>query len=54
MEMEQGITPLGIVGGSKMSGEEPPLEVHYSQGKTQEQFRRQSLLITQTGFIFLI
>jgi len=36
MEMEQGITPLGMVGGSKMSGEESPLEVHYSQDKTQE------------------
>ncbi|KAK7382335.1 hypothetical protein VNO80_01186 [Phaseolus coccineus] len=26
MEMEQGITPLGMVGGSKISGEVPPLE----------------------------
>jgi len=31
-----GVTPLGMVDGSKMSGEEPPLEVHYSQYKTQE------------------
>jgi len=30
-KIEQGVTPLGKVGGSKMSGEEPPLEVHYSQ-----------------------
>jgi len=28
-------TPLGRMGASKMSGEEPPLEVHYSQDKTQ-------------------
>ena len=34
MEMEQGITPLRMVGGSKMSGEKPPFEVHYSQDKT--------------------
>jgi len=47
MEMEQGITPLGMVEGSKMSGEEPLLEVHYYQDKTQEKIRRQSSLITQ-------
>ena len=34
--------------------EEPPLEVHYYQDKTQEQFRRQSSLITQAKFLFLI
>ena len=37
-----------------MSGEEPPLEVHYSQDKTQEQFRSQSSPITQAKFLFLI
>jgi len=42
------------MGASKMTGEEPPLEVHYSQDKTQEQFRRQSSLITQVEFLFLI
>jgi len=41
-------------GNSKMSGEEPPLEVHYSQDKTQEQFRSQSSPITQAKFLFLI
>jgi len=35
MEKEQGITSLGMVDASKMSGEETPLEVHYSQDKTQ-------------------
>jgi len=35
MEKEQGITPLGMMDGSKMSGEESPLEVHHSQDKTQ-------------------
>jgi len=25
-----GVTPLGMVDGSKMGGEEPPLEVHYT------------------------
>jgi len=34
--MEKRITPLGMVDGSKMSGEEPPLEVHHTQDKTQE------------------
>jgi len=34
--MEQRITPLGMVDGSKMSGEQPPLEVHYTQDNTQE------------------
>jgi len=28
--------PHGMVDGSKMSGEESPLEVHYTQDKTQE------------------
>jgi len=37
-----------------MSGEEPPLEVHYSQDKTHEQFTRQSSLITHAEFLFLI
>jgi len=37
-----------------MSGEESPLEVHYSQDKTQEQFRRKNSLITQEEFLFLI
>jgi len=35
MEKEQAITPLGMVDGSKMSGEESPLKVHYSKDKTQ-------------------
>jgi len=35
-KMDQRITPLGMVDGSKMSGEEPPPKVHYSQDKTQE------------------
>ena len=35
-KMEQRITPFGMVNGSKMSGEEPSLEVHYTQDKTQE------------------
>ena len=35
-KMEQRITPLGMVDGSKMSCEEPPFEVHYTQDKTQE------------------
>jgi len=35
MEKEQGITPLEMVDDSKMSGEELPLEVYYSQDKTQ-------------------
>jgi len=34
--MEQRITPLGMMDGSKMDGEESPLEVHYTQDKTQE------------------
>jgi len=34
--MEQRITPLGMVDCSKMNGEEPPLDVHYTQDKTQE------------------
>ena len=50
--MEQGITPLGMVVGSKMSGEEPTPEVHYTQQKTQEEFKRQSSLITQVEFLF--
>jgi len=29
------ITPLRMVVGSKMSGEEPPLEVYHTQDKTQ-------------------
>jgi len=33
-KIEQIITSLGMVDGSKMSGEEPPLEVHYTQDKT--------------------
>jgi len=33
-----------------MSDGEPPLQMHYSQ----EQFRRQSSLITQAEFLFLI
>ena len=37
-----------------MSGEEPLFKVHYSQDKSQEQFRRQSSLITQAEFLFLI
>ena len=28
------VTPFGVVEDSKMSGEEPPLEVHYTQDKT--------------------
>jgi len=46
--------PLGRMRVFKMSGEKPPLKVHYSQDKTQEQFRRQSSLITQAQFLFLI
>ena len=46
------VTPLKVVGDSKMSGEEPSLEVHYSQDKTQEQFRIQNSLITQAEFLF--
>jgi len=38
MEIEQGITPLGMVGGSKMRCEELPHEVHYSQDKTKNNF----------------
>jgi len=53
MEKEQRIMPLGMVVGSKMSGESP-LEVHHTQDKTQEQFRRQSSLITQAEFLFYI
>jgi len=34
------VTSLGVVEDSKMSCEEPSLEVHYTQDKTQEQFRR--------------
>jgi len=34
--MEQGITPLEMMVGSKMSGEEPPLEVYSTQDKTQK------------------
>ena len=48
--MEQGITSLEGWGYYKISGEEPPFEIHYSQ----EQFRRQSSLITQAEFLFLI
>jgi len=36
MDDERKNTPLGVVEDSKMSGEEPPLEVHYTQDKTQE------------------
>jgi len=32
----EGVTPLEMVDGSKMSGEKPLLEVHYSQDKTQK------------------
>ena len=35
MDGESVVTPLGGGGDSKMSGEEPPLKVHYSQDKTQ-------------------
>jgi len=28
--MEEVVMPLGVVEDSKMSGEEPPLEVHYT------------------------
>jgi len=30
------VTPLGMVEDSKMSDEEPPLKVHYTQDKTQK------------------
>ena len=30
------VTPLGVMGDSKMSSEESPLDVHYTQDKTQE------------------
>ena len=36
MDDERKNTPLGVVEDSKMSGEEPPLEVHHTQNKTQE------------------
>jgi len=39
--------PLGRMGAFKISGEESPLEVHYSQDKIQEQFKRQISLINQ-------
>ena len=45
-KMGQGITPLGGWRNSNMSGEKPPLEVQHSKDKTQEQFRRESSLIT--------
>jgi len=48
------VMPLGMVNFSKMSGQEPPLEVYYTQDKTQEQFRRQNSLITQAEFLFYI
>jgi len=48
------VTPLGVVEDSKISGEKPPVEVHYTQDKTQEQFRRQTSLITQAEFLFYI
>jgi len=34
------VMPLKMVDGSKMSGEDLPLEVHYTQDKTREQYRR--------------
>jgi len=33
--MEQGITPLRMVVGFMMSGEEPPLEVYHTEDNTQ-------------------
>jgi len=35
MDGESVVTPLGGEGGSKMTGEEPPLEVLCTQDKTQ-------------------
>jgi len=45
------VMPLGVVGDSKMSGEEPPLEVHYTQDKTQFESIQDSLN-TLTEFLF--
>ena len=49
-KMEQRIMPLGMVDGSKMSGVEPPLEVHYTQDKTQE---LQEIKLTNHSTMFL-
>jgi len=48
------VTPIIMVEDSNMSSEESPLEVHYTQDKTQEQFRRQRSLIIQAEFLFYI
>ena len=46
------VTPLGVMGDSKMSGEEPPLEVHDTEIKPNIESTQDSLN-TLTKFFFL-
>ena len=45
------VTPLGMVGDSKMSGEEPPLEVHKHPREDPQKGSTQDSLNTLTEFL---
>jgi len=46
------VMPLGVVGDSKISGEEPPLEVHKHPREDPQKESTQNSLNTLTAFLF--